>query len=44
MGGKAKILYGINNVLDAKYYTRVRATGIEPALERNYYAGLELAY
>jgi Fe(3+) dicitrate transport protein len=44
VGGKAKIMYGINNVLDAKYYSRVRATGIEPSLERNYYAGFELAY
>lgn len=44
LGGKAKIMYGINNVFDAKYYSRVRATGIEPALERNYYAGFELAY
>lgn len=44
LGGQAKILYGINNLLDEKYYSRVRATGIEPALERNYYAGFELAY
>lgn len=41
---KSKILYGVNNLLDAKYYSRVRSTGIEPALERNYYAGFELAY
>lgn len=43
-GAKTKFTYGINNLFDAQYYSRVRATGIEPALERNYYAGLELAY
>lgn len=43
-GAKAKVMYGVNNLLDAKYYSRVRATGIEPALERNYYAGFELAF
>ena len=43
-GAKTKLTYGVNNVFDAKYYSRVRASGIEPALERNYYAGFELAY
>jgi len=44
LGAKPKFMYGVNNLLDSKYYSRVRATGIEPALERNYYAGLELAF
>lgn len=39
-----KLNYGINNLFDHQYYSRVRATGIEPALERNYYAGIELTY
>jgi Fe(3+) dicitrate transport protein len=43
-GANTKLTYGINNLFDAQYYSRVRATGIEPALERNYYAGLELSY
>ena len=43
-GLNTKLTYGINNLFDNKYYTRVRATGIEPALERNFYAGFELAY
>jgi Fe(3+) dicitrate transport protein len=31
---------GINNLLDEDYYSRVRADGIEPALERTAYAGV----
>jgi Fe(3+) dicitrate transport protein len=31
---------GINNLLDKDYYSRVRNDGIEPALERTFYAGL----
>ena len=33
---------GINNLLDEDYYSRVRADGIEPALERTVYAGFTL--
>ncbi len=43
-GAETKLTYGINNLFDAKYFARVRATGIEPGLDRNYYAGLELVY
>jgi Fe(3+) dicitrate transport protein len=39
-----KLNYGVNNLFDNQYYTRVRATGIEPALERNVYAGMELVF
>ncbi len=30
----------INNIFDEEYYTRVNATGILPAMGRNYYAGV----
>ncbi len=30
---------GVNNLLDEDYYSRVRNDGIEPALERTFYAG-----
>ncbi len=33
---------GINNLLDEDYYSRVRNDGIEPALERTFYAGVTL--
>ncbi len=38
------ILAGINNLLDEDYYSRVRGTGIEPALRRNYYIGFSIEY
>ncbi len=44
LNSAAKINYGVNNIFDAQYYTRVRSNGIEPALDRNYYAGFELNY
>jgi len=31
---------GINNLLDENYYSRVRNDGIEPALERTFFAGV----
>ena len=40
----SKIIFGINNILDKKYYTRVRSTGIEPALDRNYFLGFNIIY
>jgi Fe(3+) dicitrate transport protein len=43
-GINSKVTFGINNISDNKYYTRVRANGIEPALERNFYAGFEVSY
>ncbi len=38
------VLAGINNLLDEDYYSRVRGTGIEPALRRNYYVGFSIEY
>ncbi len=35
---------GINNLLDNDYYSRVRNDGIEPALERTFYAGLRFEF
>jgi Fe(3+) dicitrate transport protein len=31
---------GINNIADQRYFSRVRADGIEPAADRTFYAGL----
>ncbi|MFY7818274.1 MAG: TonB-dependent receptor family protein [Akkermansiaceae bacterium] len=33
------MLCGINNVLDENYFSRVRANGIDPANDRNFYLG-----
>jgi Fe(3+) dicitrate transport protein len=38
------LLAGINNLFDEDYYSRVRGTGIEPALGRNYYVGFSIEY
>lgn len=35
---------GVNNLLDEDYYARVRNDGIEPALERTFYAGLRFTF
>ena len=35
---------GINNLFDAKYFSRIRSNGIDPALPRNLYAGFTLYY
>lgn len=35
---------GINNLFDEHYYARVRGDGIDPAYERNFYAGATLKY
>jgi Fe(3+) dicitrate transport protein len=36
-----ELVGGINNILDKKYYARVRGTGIDPALPRNIYLGVQ---
>lgn len=36
-----ELVGGINNLLDKKYYARVRGTGIDPALPRNVYVGVQ---
>lgn len=35
---------GINNLFDEDYYSRVRSDGIEPALQRNFYAGIKIRF
>jgi Fe(3+) dicitrate transport protein len=39
-----KLLGGVNNLFDEKYYSRVRTDGIEPAAERTPYLGLEVGF
>ena len=36
-----KLVGGIHNLLDKKYYTRIRSNGIDPSAPRNYYLGVE---
>ncbi|MDX2227202.1 MAG: TonB-dependent receptor [Verrucomicrobiae bacterium] len=38
------LLFGINNIFDEDYYSRVRSDGIEPALRRNFYGGVKVAF
>jgi outer membrane receptor protein involved in Fe transport len=35
---------GINNLFDAAYYSRIQATGIDPAAPRNWYAGVKIEF
>ena len=37
-----KVFGGVYNIFDEKYFSRIRADGIDPATPRNYYAGLKL--
>ena len=37
-----KLLGGVSNLTDRKYYDRVWQTGLEPAYGRTWYAGFEL--
>lgn len=39
-----KAFFGINNLTDEVYFSRVRSDGIEPALERNYYGGVSVSF
>jgi len=38
------VFAGINNLLDQAYYARIRAEGIDPAYERNFYGGVSLTF
>ena len=38
------LLCGINNALDQSYFSRVRANGIDPANDRNYYIGMRAEF
>ena len=40
----ASVLFGINNLFDQRYYSRVRSNGIEPASPRQLYAGLNVVF
>lgn len=39
-----ELVGGLNNLLDKKYYARVRGTGIDPALPRNIYLGVQTQF
>jgi outer membrane receptor protein involved in Fe transport len=39
-----RVFAGLNNALDAHYWSRVRANGIDPAVGRNFHAGLSLQF
>jgi len=39
-----RLIAGISNLTDEKYYDRVFASGIEPAPRRSGYAGVSLAF
>ncbi len=41
---RLSVLGGVNNLLDERYFARVRPDGIDPAYGRNFYAGLMLAF
>ena len=41
---RLRLIGGISNLTDEKYYDRVFANGIEPAPRRSGYAGLSLAF
>lgn len=36
------VFFGVNNLFNEGYYSRVRSDGIEPAYERNVYAGITI--
>ena len=38
------VLAGINNVFNKQYYARIRGDGIDPAMPRNWYAGLKIIF
>lgn len=39
-----QLVGGVNNLLDKKYYARIRGQGIDPAAPRNYYLGLQAQF
>jgi Fe(3+) dicitrate transport protein len=40
----ASLLFGINNLFDEDYYSRIRADGIQPAYGRNFYVGFNFLF
>lgn len=41
---RANLVFGVANLIDKKYWSRVRSNGIEPAQPRTIYAGLNLNF
>ncbi len=39
-----QLIGGLNNLFDEDYYSRVRSDGIEPAVGRNWYAGISVQF
>ena len=37
------IIGGVNNIFNRSYYARIRADGIDPAMPRNWYAGVKVS-
>jgi Fe(3+) dicitrate transport protein len=38
------LLFGINNLFDEDYYSRIRSDGIQPAYGRNFYTGFNISF
>ena len=38
------VVAGINNVFNKQYYARIRGDGIDPAMPRNWYAGVKISF
>jgi len=41
---RLSVIGGINNLFNLKYTTRITNTGIDPAMPRNWYAGIQLKF
>lgn len=41
---ESRFLYGIQNVLDEEYFSRIRSNGVEPGQPRSFFAGLSLVF
>ena len=44
LADQARINFGINNLFDENYYSRIRGNGIDPAPPRNVYAGFTVMF
>ncbi len=38
------VIGGVNNIFNRDYYARIRSDGIDPAMPRNWYAGLKIEF
>ena len=41
---KLSLVAGVNNIFDKEYFARIRSNGVDPALPRNIYAGLNYKF